>query len=195
MRTLSFIIALVAGVAFQSLGQSKKGDLKLNVSFALLAGSSVTDHEFSGHGGTSVNPSFGYYLSDRTSLDLNFTYTTSEDIRIEDVRSYYHSFAFVPTVRNNIVNKKKFRLFAEAGFGFGTISYRAKEMGLQTFEHQDLSGGVSILNLGIGASYMFNDNFGLEFMLPYSNMVNITSVYSDRIYYGVSPTLGLTYIL
>tara|TARA_B110000240_G_C13349140_1_gene388964 strand:- start:105 stop:467 length:363 start_codon:yes stop_codon:yes gene_type:complete len=117
------------------------------------------------------------------------------NVTIGSVNSYYQSYAFVPTVRNNFINNTKFRAFAEVGFGLGTIKYNADNKDFNNYSHELLSGGISIITIGIGGNYYFNDSFGLEFILPYINSFNITSEQSNTIYAGIGPTLGLTYKL
>jgi len=47
-------------------------------------------------------PSVGYFISERTSIDINFSFATPNDLTLNDVNSY----AFIPTIRNNFFNKK-----------------------------------------------------------------------------------------
>jgi hypothetical protein len=178
---------------FNGFGQSKKSDLKLTISGLPLFGSS--DGFESGINGIVIKPSIGYFISDKTSIDLNFSYASLNDLRVGNVDSYYNSYAFIPTLRNNFVNKEKLRIFAEFGFGLGTIRYDADNSSLRNSQHVDLSGGISILNIGIGGNYFFNEKFGLELIIPYLSTKNITSENSINLYSGIGPTIGFTYIL
>ena len=103
--------------------------------------------------------------------------------------------AFIPVVRNNVVNKEKLRILAEVGFGLGAIKYDADTGSLRNVQHENLSGGISILNLGLGGNYFFNEKFGLELIIPYLSAKNITSENSNNLYSGIGPTIGLTYVL
>ena len=98
-------------------------------------------------------------------------------------------------MRNNFVNKQKLRIFAEFGFGFGTIKYNADFNDFRNPNHEELSGGISILNIGLGGNYFFNKNFGVELIIPYISTNNITSEKSNNLYTGIGPTLGFTFIL
>lgn len=185
--------------AFITLGilngfsQSKKNDLKLTISGLPLFGSSKN---FSlGLNGFVIKPNIGYYISDKTSIELNFSYATLNDLKIGNINSYYNSYSFTPTLRNNFVNQNKLRVFAEFGFGLGTIKYNADNNDFRNNKHQELSGGISVLNIGIGGNYYFNENFGIEFIIPYITTNNITSPQSNNIYSGIGPTIGLTYKL
>ena len=175
-----------------SFGQSKKNDLKLTISALPLFGSSGS---FSGINGIVIKPSIGYYILEKTSIDLNFSYATLNNLKVGNIDSYYNSYAFVPTLRNSFINKQKLRVFAEFGFGLGTIKYDADNNDFRNSQHDELSGGISVLNIGIGGNYYFNDKFGLEIIIPYIRSNNITSDNTNNIYSGIGPTLGLTYKL
>ena len=91
------------------------------------------------------------------------------------------------------MNKSKYRFFTEIGFGFGTIKYDADNNNFRNFKHDELSGGISVLNIGIGGNYYFNDKFGIELIIPYLSIKNITSENSNNLYSGIGPTIGFTY--
>jgi hypothetical protein len=189
-----FLLSILSILAFSNgFGQSKKNDLKLTVSALPLFGSS--DGFESGINGIVIKPSIGYFISDKTSIDLNFSYATLNDLTVGNIDSYYNSYAFVPTLRNNFVNKEKLRIFAEFGFGLGTIKYDADNSSMRNSQHENLSGGISILNIGIGGNYFFNEKFGIEFIVPYLSTKNITSDNSNNLYSGIGPTIGFTYII
>jgi hypothetical protein len=189
-----FLLSILSILAFSNgFGQSKKNDLKLTVSALPLFGSS--DGFESGINGIVIKPSIGYFISDKTSIDLNFSYATLNDLTVGNIDSYYNSYAFIPTLRNNFVNKEKLRVFAEFGFGLGTIKYDADNSSLRNSQHENLSGGISILNIGIGGNYFFNEKFGIELIIPYLSTKNITSDNSNNLYSGIGPTIGFTYIL
>jgi len=178
---------------FNGYGQSKKSDLKLTLSGLPLFGSS--DGFESGLNGIVIKPSIGYFITDKTSIDLNFSYATLNDLKVGSIDSYYNSYAFIPTLRNNFVNKQKIRIFAEFGFGLGTIKYDADNNNFRNSQHEELSGGISVLNIGIGGNYYFNDHFGIELIIPYISTKNITSQKTNHLYSGIGPTIGLTYKL
>lgn len=189
-----FLLSILSILVFSNgFGQSKKNDLKLTVSALPLFGSS--DGFESGINGIVIKPSIGYFISDKTSIDLNFSYATLNDLTVGNIDSYYNSYAFIPTLRNNFVNKEKLRVFAEFGFGLGTIRYDADNSSLRNSQHENLSGGISILNIGIGGNYFFNEKFGFELIIPYLSTKNKTSDNSNNLYSGIGPTIGFTYII
>jgi len=193
MNKIRIAVVLFAVGTLTGYSQSQKNDLKLSVSALPLYGNS--GNFSSGLNGFVIKPGVGYFLSEKTSIDLNFTYATFNNLKIANVNSFYHSYAFVPTLRNNFVNTKRLRVFGEFGFGLGSIKYNSDNSAFRTDEHRNLSGGISILNLGVGANYFFNDKFGIELILPYINTQNISSDTSSTIYSGIGPTLGLTFRL
>jgi len=193
MKKIFLCSILLLFTFVNAFGQSKKNDLKSTVSALPLFGSS--DVFESGINGFVVKPSIGYFISDKTTIDLNFSYATLNDLSIRNIDSFYNSFAFTPTLRNNFVNKEKLRVFAEFGFGLGTIRYDADDSSSRNAQHEELSGGISILTMGIGGNYFFNEKFGLELIIPYLSTKNITSNNSNNLYSGIGPTIGFTYIL
>lgn len=173
--------------------QSQKNDLKFTISGLPLFGSS--ENFSSGINGFAIKPTIGYYITEKTSIEINFSYATLNDIKLANTESYYNSYAFIPTLRNNFLNCNKLRVFGEFGFGLGTIKYNAKNNDLRQIAHEELSGGISVLNIGIGGNYYFSNTFGIELIVPYIMTKNITSEQSNNIYSGIGPTLGLTFKL
>jgi len=193
MKHTLLLFVLCSFGFLNGFSQSEKNDLKLTVAGLPLFGDA--DGFGSGLNGFVLKPSIGYYISNRTSIELNFSYGTMNNLTIGTVDSYYQSFAFTPTLRNNFVNQEKWRLFAEFGFGLGTIQYNADNNNFRNFQHDELSGGITILNIGLGGNYYFNEKFGIEFIIPYLTINNITSEQSNNLYSGIGPTIGLTYLL
>lgn len=191
MRKLLLPILLV--LAINCFSQSQKNDLKLTVSGLPLFGTS--EFALPGVDGIILKPSVGYYISNKTSIELNFSYATQNNIIIGNVASLYRSFAIVPTVRRYFINESKLRFFGELGFGLGTIKYDAQDENLRNFEHERSGAGISIVNIGIGGNYYFNDKFGLEIIVPYIRITNIISENPNNTFSGIGPTIGFTYKL
>ena len=47
------------------------------------------------------------------------------DLKVGNISSYYNSFAFIPALWYNFIIKSKLSVFAEFGFGLGTIKNNA----------------------------------------------------------------------
>ena len=193
MRKILLLITFLSLGIINGFSQSKKNDLKLTISALPLFGSS--EDIDSGINGIVIKPSIGYYISENTSIELNFSYATLNDLKVGEVDSNYNSYAFVPTLRNNFINNPKLRFFGEIGFGLGTIKYDADNSFNRNSQHNELSGGISVLNIGIGVNYYFNEKLGIELIVPYIRSNNITSENSNNLYSGIGPTFGFTYKL
>jgi len=193
MNKFLLLLALTTLGILNGFSQSKKNDLKLTVSALPLFGSS--EDFSSGLNGFVIKSTIGYYISEKTSIELNFSYASMNDLKIGNINSYYNSYSFIPTLRNNFVNTNQLRIFSEFGFGLGTIKYNADNNDYRNLQHEELSGGIAIINIGIGGNYFFNEKFGIEFIIPYITTNNITSQQSNTIYSGIGPTIGLTYKL
>ncbi|MEM9299668.1 MAG: outer membrane beta-barrel protein [Bacteroidota bacterium] len=189
LLTLLFLFTFSLNVKAQSNTQ----DMKLSLSGAPLIGSS--DELGTTINGTFLKTSFGYYISNSTSIEISFVYAFYKDFMIDNIDAQYQSYAFVPSLRTHIVNKSSFRLFGEAGFGLGAIEYQPQGSGFETETFRRLSGGISIFSLGLGANYNFNSRFGMEILIPYIRTNNITSGNRNLIYSGLGPTIGLTFNL
>jgi len=192
MKKILIVSAFLTLAVFNGVSQSKKNDLKLTVSALPLFGSS---QYFKGINGYVLKPGIGYFISENTSIDLNFSYATLNDLKVGNIDSYYNSYALILSMRNNFVNKEKIRIFAEFGFGLGTIKYDADNNNFRNYRHEELSGGISVLTIGFGGNYFFNKKFGVEIVIPYISTTNITSETVNNIYSGIGPTIGLIYKL
>jgi hypothetical protein len=104
MKKILLLLAFTTFGILNGFSQSKKNDLKLTISGLPLFGSS---ENFTGLNGFVIKPAIGYYISDKTSIELNFSYASMNDLKIGNINSYYNSYSFIPTLRNNFVNTTK----------------------------------------------------------------------------------------
>ncbi len=193
MKNKTLFLLCFTVTLFSAFSQSKKNDLKITVAGLPLIGN--TDAFGSGVNGFVLKPTIGYFISDKTSIDINLSYSSLDNLKVGNVDSYYTSYAIIPTVRNNFVNSEKLRVFGETGFGVGTINYNPDNSSQFLAQHHTLSGGIFIVTIGLGANYFFNPNFGIELILPYINTKNVTSNSPSTLYSGIGPTVGLTFML
>jgi hypothetical protein len=189
MKNIFLLVTLLFSGLNIGFSQSEKNDIKLTVSALPLFNFD------NGFNGMVIKPAIGYFFSDRSSIEINFSYATANNLYVGGVPSYYNSYAITPTLRNNFVNKETVRVFAEIGFGLGTIKYDANNADLHSYHHDNISGGISVFDIGFGANYYFNDKFGLEVIIPYIQSKIITSSNHYLVYSGFGPTVGLTYKL
>jgi len=186
--TLLIFLGTISGLC-----QSAKNDATLSVSVLPLIGSS--DAFGSGSNGMVLKPALGYYILEKTSIELSFSHATLDNIQIENIASYYNAYAVVPVVRNAFLNRHKVRFFAEMGLGLGAIKYNAADNDFRSDRHEELSGGLFVLGIGAGGNYYFNEKFGVEASVPYISAKNVTSDSVNNAYSGIGPTVGLTYKL
>lgn len=192
MKKKIIISCCILLISLKSISQSKKGDVRLTFSGIPLVAETEGSNGLSGF---VVKAGVGYFFNDKFSLDVSINNTINSNIDIDGVTSSYNSYSFVPVLRYNFLNQEKIRLFLEGGFGFGTIKYKANKKEQTLLRHEQNSGGIVIMNAGVGANYFFNKNFGLQVILPYLYVRNNTSEYIDTIYNGLAPTIGVTFNL
>lgn len=191
MPRLLFTLLLLS-LCFNSHAQFKDNDIKASLSALPLFGSSGS---FNGINGIVIKPTVGFFVSTSVSIDVNFSYASLGDLKVNNIDSFYRSYAFVPSVRYHIVNKSQWRVFAELGFGLGTVKYEPDDSNEDNSVHQELSGGITVFSIGLGANYFFNPKFGLEVLIPYLSSNNITSDAVGNIYSGIGPTIGVIFII
>lgn len=148
-----------------------------------------------GLNGFFLRTALSTYLAPNTSVQFNFIYSFYNNLQISNQNSNYTAYALLPSLRYEIIHLSKWDFFVEAGVGFGTIQYEADNENFSTFEHSNLSGGISILSLGGGVHYLINEKVAFEVLMPYVLTTNITSRESHTLFSGLGPTLGLVFNL
>ena len=71
MKHILFVLALLVFSISEISAQSQKNDLKLALSALPLLGSSG---DFDGNNGLAIKSTFGYFISEKTSIDLTVSY-------------------------------------------------------------------------------------------------------------------------
>lgn len=108
--------------------------------------------------------SFEFFVSDKVSLSGSF-FTSNNTLIKDNSGVTIHSYGFVPSIHYYFVNKEKWNVFAQAGYGFG-------------FEDQTQgyieNSALRIYNVGPGAHYRIGEKLYLKLLLPYFNARNIT---------------------
>jgi len=95
--TMVTIVTVLLGISV-SFAQPEKGGVKFTISGLTLLGNS--EYFGSSVNGFVIKPTLGYYLSEKTSVELNFTYAFKENLQIENIDGRYNSVAIVPVLRN-----------------------------------------------------------------------------------------------
>lgn len=181
----SLVLLLILIYATQkSYAQPRKGDWMVG---ANIANSNAGLRAGSAHLNINLNPSGGYFLSNRvvvgTSVGLNYSkYAnnfSSYGGSIKPFARYYFS-------KKEGMQPKKLYLFGEASAGIGVGSSRFNNNNGVTERHTNTS---FLSSAGLGLSYFIIPNVSVEgtFNMNYNSSLNNQPITSDNIY----PTLGI----
>ncbi|MDC8002388.1 hypothetical protein POV26_15175 [Aequorivita todarodis] len=158
MKTLALFICFI--IPFLSVSQNQKGTMILSVAVSPYPTTTNNEDDF----GAIGLASFEFFVSDKVSLSGSF-FTSNNTLIKDNSGVTIHSYGFVPSIHYYFVNKEKWNVFAQAGYGFG-------------FEDQTQgyieNSALTIYNIGPGAHYRIGEKLYLKLLLPYFNARNIT---------------------
>jgi hypothetical protein len=158
MKTLALFICFI--IPFLSVSQNQKGEMILSVAVSPYPTTTNNEDDF----GAIGLASFEFFVSDKVSLSGSF-FTSNNTLIKNNSGLTIHSYGFVPSIHYYFVNKERWNLFAQAGYGFG-------------FEDQTQgyieNSALTIYNIGPGAHYRIGEKLYLKLLLPYFNARNIT---------------------
>ncbi|HAV55315.1 MAG TPA: hypothetical protein DCX41_10370 [Aequorivita sp.] len=153
---------LIAFVLFCAIlqAQNQKGEMILSVAVSPYPTTTNNEDDF----GAIGLASFEFFVSDKVSLSGSF-FTSNNTLIKDNSGVTIHSYGFVPSIHYYFVNKERWNVFAQAGYGFG-------------FEDQTQgyieNSALTIYNIGPGAHYRIGEKLYLKLLLPYFNARNIT---------------------
>ncbi|KJJ38696.1 outer membrane beta-barrel protein [Aequorivita vladivostokensis] len=153
---------LIAFVLFCAIlqAQNQKGEMILSVAVSPYPTTTNNEDDF----GTIGLASFEFFVSDKVSLSGSF-FTSNNTLIKDNSGVTIHSYGFVPSIHYYFVNKERWNVFAQAGYGFG-------------FEDQTQgyieNSALTIYNIGPGAHYRIGEKLYLKLLLPYFSARNIT---------------------
>ena len=126
-------------------------------------------------------PTINYCFSNTWSggIFVNFNFDSHSYKEIDGSESSASIFGIGPTVRYTFVNNSKFKPFADAKIGIGSIV-------LKQGDNISLKESVFEWYLGTGCTYFIKPKVGIDFSLGYRNMVtkdknltvNVKTIYS-----------------
>ncbi|MCZ4317692.1 hypothetical protein O4H26_01685 [Aequorivita viscosa] len=155
----AIILALFLMSTF-TYSQIQKGEMLLSVAVSPYPTTTNNENDFGALGITSIeffvfkNISF----SGSFSTSNNTLFKNNSDVTI-------HSYGFIPSIHYYFVNKEKWNVFAQTGYGYG-------------FEDQTQgniqNSALTIFNIGAGAHYKIGKDWFLKLLLPYFDANNIT---------------------
>ncbi len=158
MKKLLFVCAFL----FCSIviSQNQKGEMILSVALSPYPTTTNSKDDF----GALGLASFEFFVSNKVSLSGSF-FTSNNTLIKDNSGLTIHSYGFIPSVNYYFVNKEKWNVFAQAGYGFG-------------FEDQTQgyiqNSALTVYNIGPGAHYRIGEKLYLKLLLPYFNAKNIT---------------------
>lgn len=158
MKKLIFILLF----CFCSLvhSQNQKGEMILSVQVSPYPTTTNNQDDFGALGLVSLE----FFVSNKVSLSGSF-FTSNNTLINDNSGVTVRSYGFTPSIHYYFVNKEKWNVFAQAGYGFG---------------YDDLTQGriqnsaLRIYNIGPGMHYKIGEKLYLKLLLPYFNARNIT---------------------
>ncbi len=158
MKKSLFILALLFCVT--AFTQNQKGEMVLSVAVSPYPTTTGNEDDF----GALGLASFEFFASNKVSLSGSF-FTSNNTLIKNNSGVTIHSYGFVPSIHYYFVNKDRWNVFAQAGYGFG-------------FEDQTQgyieNSALRIYNIGPGAQYRIGQKVYFKLLLPYFNAKNIT---------------------
>ncbi len=177
MKKLLFLFTLL--FCLTSFAQNQKGEMILSVALSPYPTTTNDEDDF----GAIGLASFEFFVSNKVSLSGSF-FTSNNTLVKDNSGVTIHSYGFVPSIHYYFVNKEKWNVFAQAGYGFG-------------FEDQTQgyieNSALTIYNIGPGAQYKIGEKLYLKLLLPYFNARNITLNVDAAD--GIAAFLGLAFKL
>ncbi|AFL80667.1 hypothetical protein Aeqsu_1171 [Aequorivita sublithincola DSM 14238] len=158
MKKLLLLFAFLFCLTVSS--QNQKGEIILSVAVSPYPTTTNNQDDF----GALGLASFEFFISNKVSLSGSF-FTSNNTLLKNNSDVTIHSYGFTPSIHYYFVNKEKWNVFAQAGYGFG-------------FEDQTQgyiqNSALTIYNIGPGAHYKIGEKLYLKLLLPYFNARNIT---------------------
>lgn len=143
-----------------AFAQNQKGEMILSVSVSPYPTTTNNEDDF----GALGLANFEFFVSNKVSLSGSF-FTSNNTLIKNNSDVTIHSYGFVPSIHYYFLNKEKWNVFAQAGYGFG-------------FEDQTQgyieNSALRVYNIGPGAHYKIGEKLYLKLFLPYFNARNIT---------------------
>jgi len=156
----SFLIIITFLCFISTFAQNTKGEMLLSVAASPYPTTTNNEDDF----GALGLASFEFFVSNKISLSGSF-FTSNNTLIKDNSGVTIHSYGFVPSIHYYFLNKEKWNVFAQAGYGFG-------------FEDQTQgyieNSALTIFNIGPGAHYKIGKKLYLKLLLPYFNAKNIT---------------------
>ena len=177
MRNLILIIFFCIFNSLCCFAQNQKGEVTISIVASPYLTETNNEDDFGAIGLASVE----FFLSNKVSLGGNF-FTSSNTLLKNNSGTTIHSYGFIPSIQYYFVNKQKFNVFGQLGYGYG---------------FEDLTRGniqnsaLTVFTAGPGAHYTIDEKLQIKLMLPYFSARNITI--NRNASSGIGVFLGLSF--
>lgn len=177
MRQL-LVLLFIALLSFSGFTQNQKGDVSVQIQVApfLTLGDSNDLGLISLVGAE-------FFTSAKFSIATNFFISNNTVIKNDSGREI-QSVGLLASGQYYFLDKEKWSLYGQAGFGFGMADYKTLSIDNQT---------LFIWNLGIGATYFLTEKLSLGLTIPYFKAENTSRNFTEA--KGVTFFMGFGYKL
>ncbi|MEM0517570.1 MULTISPECIES: outer membrane beta-barrel protein [Aequorivita] len=156
-KVIILVLFLLSSITY---GQIQKGESLLSLSASPYPTTTNNKNDF----GILGLASFEFFAFKNISLSGTFSISNNTLFK-NNSQVTIHSYSFIPSAHYYFINKKKWNVFAQIGYGYG-------------FEDQTQgviqNSALTIFNIGTGAHYNINEAWFLKLLLPYFDANNIT---------------------
>ena len=164
-----------------SFSQNKKGDISLSITASPFPTTNSDSNDF----GVIAKAGLEFHVSENVSFQGSF-FTSNNVLFKNESGININSYGFIPSVQYYFLNKPKFNVFGQLGYGFGfedlTRNYGEIE-----------NSALTIFSIGAGANYKLKEKLYVQLHLPYFNAQNITI--NESVAAGVAVFLGFNFKL
>ncbi len=168
------LIAFVFFVSVSAYSQHQKGSWNASIAVSPYPIEVSGENDF----GVLGIGSLEFFVSEKISFSGSF-FTSNNNLFKNDSELKLRSYGFIPAIQYYFLNKEKFAVYVQAGYGFG---FKSDER--TTLDNESLR----IYDLGAGGKYHFSKKWYVSLLLPYFNAKDLT--FNRKEASGVAVFLG-----
>jgi len=184
---IGIIIFFVLLLQMQYAQETQKGKIDLT-----LSGIPLISWQ-NGYYGFALKPGLGFYLTENLSIQNDFFYHIQSGYYINSVEARSNTIGFIPSLRYNFFSiNRKWCFSVQAGAGFGVTFYKPINGKSSDYQLDSYNSGIVVYSAGVGVVYQAGRVIGIEMLVPYVYVDNVTNKYNaDILFNGLGPTVGL----
>ena len=179
--TKQLIILFLVALSPPVVAQNQKGDISLSITASPFPTTNSNRNDF----GVIAKAGMEFHISDNVSFQGSF-FTSNNVLFNNDSGININSYGFIPSVQYYFLNKPKFNVFGQLGYGFGFEDL------IRNYGEIENSA-LTIFSIGAGVNYKLKEKLYLQLHLPYFNAQNITI--NESVADGVAVFLGFNFKL